>query len=61
MMSVQTPLRDAMDKENVGPAGKPVRALHLGSVGRKILGRRDNTLPQDCLSIQKVMWTINTT
>lgn len=56
-MNMQTPLPDGMDKENVGPSGRQLRVQHingLGSVGRKILGRRDNTLPQECLSTQKL-------
>lgn len=56
-MIVQTPLPDGMDKENVGPSGRQLRSQHingLGSIGRKVLGRRDNTLPQECLSTQKL-------
>ena len=56
-ISIQTPLPDGMDKENVGPSGQQLRVQHtngLGSVGRKVLGRRDNTLPQERLSTQKL-------
>lgn len=56
-MNAQTPLQDSMDKENVGPAGRPLRVQPfsgLGSVGRKVLGRRDNTLPQESFSTQKL-------
>ena len=56
-MNAQTPVQDIMDKENVGPAGRPLRVQPfsgLGSVGRKVLGRRDNMLPQESLSTQKL-------
>ena len=46
----------SVDKENVGPTGRPFRThapVGLSSGGRKVLGRRDNTLPEACPSTGK--------
>ena len=49
-------LDSTVDKENVGPAGKPARLQQgagLSSGGRRVLARRDNLLPAEGLSTGK--------
>ena len=56
MMSAH--IDSTIDKENVGPAGKPARLQQgagLSSGGRRVLARRDNLLPAEGLSTDKYL------